>query len=42
MDEIENMSKQKDYKSSFVTKSAKILEELNKQSKTIKENEIDY
>lgn len=42
MDEIEKMSKQKDYKSSFVPKSAKILEELNKQSKTIKENEIDY
>lgn len=42
MEEIEKMSKQKDYKSSFVPKSTKILEELNKQSKTIKENEIDY
>lgn len=42
MDEIEKMSKQKNYKSDFVPKSAKILEDLNKQSKTIKENEIDY
>lgn len=42
MDEIEKMSKQKNYKSGFVPKSAKILEDLNKQSKTIKENEIDY
>lgn len=42
MDEIEKMSKQKNYKSDFVPKSVKILEDLNKQSKTIKENEIDY
>lgn len=42
MDKIEKMSKQKNYKSGFVPKSAKILEDLNKQSKTIKENEIDY
>ncbi|HEF9781912.1 TPA: DEAD/DEAH box helicase family protein, partial [Campylobacter coli] len=42
MDEIEKMSKQKNYKSDFVPKSANILEDLNKQSKTIKENEIDY
>lgn len=42
MDEIEKMSKQKNYKSDFVPKSAKILEDLNKQSKTIKENEIGY
>lgn len=42
MEEIEKMSKQKGYKSSFMPKSAKILEDLNKQSKTIKENEIDY
>ncbi|EHN5818191.1 helicase, partial [Campylobacter jejuni] len=42
MDEIEKMSKQKNYKSDFVPKSPKILEDLNKQSKTIKENEIGY
>ncbi|ECC0107414.1 helicase, partial [Campylobacter jejuni] len=42
MDEIEKMSKQKNYKSDFVPKSPKILEGLNKQSKTIKENEIGY
>ncbi|ECP8959922.1 helicase, partial [Campylobacter jejuni] len=42
MEEIEKMSKQKDYKSSFMPKSTKFLEELNKQSKTIKENAIDY
>lgn len=42
MEEIEKMSKQKDYKSSFMPKSTKFLEELNKQSKTIKENEIGY
>ncbi|HEF5091760.1 TPA: hypothetical protein SAN26_001843, partial [Campylobacter jejuni] len=42
MDEIEKMSKQKNYKSDFVPKSVKILEDLNKQSKTIKENEIGY
>lgn len=40
MEEIEKMSTQKDYKSDFIPKSAKILEELNKQSKIIKENEI--
>ncbi len=33
MEEIEKMSKQKGYKSSFVPKSAKILEDLNKHNK---------
>lgn len=42
IEEIEKMSKQKGYKSDFVPKSAKILEDLNRQSKTIKENEIGY
>ncbi|WP_257005965.1 hypothetical protein [Helicobacter pullorum] len=40
---MENDTKQCDtsmYKSSFVTKSAKILEELNKNNKIIKENEL--
>ncbi|GKY26629.1 hypothetical protein THJ060_15940 [Campylobacter jejuni] len=32
MEEIEKMSKQKDYKSSFVPKSAKILEDLSKHN----------
>ncbi|MDE5603398.1 MAG: hypothetical protein K2I71_05720, partial [Helicobacter sp.] len=40
MSEIEKTSKQKDYKSSFVPKSTKILEDLNKNNKTIKENEL--
>ncbi|EAH8195183.1 helicase [Campylobacter coli] len=39
MDEIEKMSKQKNYKSDFVPKSAKILEDLNKHNKILKENE---
>ena len=42
MEEIEKRSKQKDSNSYLLPKYAKILEELNKQSKTIKENEIDY
>ncbi|HEH5418854.1 TPA: hypothetical protein SHC97_001495 [Campylobacter coli] len=43
MDEIEKMSKQKDYKSSFVPKSAKILEELNNISQNflVKIKQVD-
>lgn len=42
MEEIEKMSKQKNYKSAFVPKSARILEELDKQNKIVKENMIDF
>ncbi|EHP2219447.1 helicase, partial [Campylobacter coli] len=40
MDEIEKMSKQKNYKSDFVPKSAKILEDLNKHNKILKDREL--
>lgn len=40
MDEIEKMSKQKNYKSDFVPKSAKILEDLNKNNNIQKEYDI--
>lgn len=40
MDEIEKMGKQKDYKSDFLPKSTKILEELERHKKIVKENEI--
>ena len=40
MDEIEKMSKQKDYKSSFVTKSTLILENLNKNKEIKQDSEI--
>lgn len=41
MDEIEKMSKQKNYKSDFVPKSAKILEDLNKNNNIQKEYDIE-
>ncbi|HAA2102009.1 TPA_asm: hypothetical protein GD957_09245 [Campylobacter coli] len=41
MDEIEKMSKQKNYKSGFVPKSAKILEDLNKNNNIQKEYDIE-
>ncbi|EHN0312642.1 SNF2-related protein [Campylobacter coli] len=40
MDEIEKMSKQKDYKSSFVPKSTLILENLNKNKEIKQDSEI--
>lgn len=40
MDEIEKMSKQKNYKSDFVPKSPKILEDLNKHNKILKDREL--
>lgn len=41
MDEIEKMSKQKNYKSDFLPKSAKILEDLNKNNNIQKEYDIE-
>lgn len=41
MDEIEKMSKQKNYKSDFVPKSVKILEDLNKNNNIQKEYDIE-
>ncbi|MCR2064470.1 SNF2-related protein [Campylobacter helveticus] len=40
IEEIEKMSKQKGYKSDFVPKSAKILEDLNRHNKIMKDREL--
>lgn len=40
IEEIEKMSKQKGYKSDFVPKSAKILEDLNRHNKIAKDREL--
>ena len=40
IEEIEKMSKQKGYKNDFVPKSAKILEDLNRHNKIMKDREL--